>query len=78
MTHKHHGHDCKHETLKFCKKCHVPYCEDCGHEWAEKCTAYHYYPWTSGTNVWWPHYDSTTTVMLDTTLPPDVVTCLHT
>lgn len=38
-----HSCDCKHENIKLCKTCKVPYCVDCGHEWFEKCTLNHEY-----------------------------------
>lgn len=43
MGHKH-SQCCKHENIEFCAKCKVPYCVDCGHEWAEKCQLEH--AWT--------------------------------
>ena len=38
-----HNHKCccKHLNLKFCEKCGVPYCVDCGREWFDKCTLNH-------------------------------------
>ena len=48
MAHEHHHCSCKHERLRFCEKCRVPHCLDCGKEWVEK-VAYqqHWWPYTT-------------------------------
>ena len=46
MAHFHqHSCECKHENLKLCKTCKVPFCQDCGKEWAERCTLNHGWYW---------------------------------
>ncbi len=46
--------ECKHQNIKFCKKCNVLYCVDCGKEWVEKIelytSPYYFYSYT------WPDY----------------------
>jgi hypothetical protein len=50
MEHNHtHQCCCKHENVKYCPKCQVTYCLDCGREWFDKCTLNHSYSWYSGT-----------------------------
>lgn len=65
MTHKHCHDDCKHESMKYCAKCEVPYCADCGREWKQyqypywnpwyqyPYTAYPYGTWTVGNDPAW-------------------------
>lgn len=49
----HHHCECKHENIKFCKKCQRPYCVDCGQEWYEQSLSYTYpyYTITSETHT---------------------------
>jgi len=39
-----HEHECQHRNVKYCSKCSLVYCKDCGKEWQEYYTYYH--PWT--------------------------------
>ena len=47
-----HDHECEHKRVKFCPKCKVVYCEDCGREWYDQCKLNHYYPYYRWT--WYP------------------------
>jgi len=64
-AHNHHHCTCKHERLRFCDKCKVPHCLDCGKEWVEH--QYHYdywyYPHSTGLGPsYLGQYDSTPTI----------------
>lgn len=58
---------CEHERVKFCKKCQVVHCLDCGREWKyEPCTLNHY-------PNWW--YSTGTYVQPARDLSPNIVYC---
>jgi hypothetical protein len=46
MNHDHHRCDCPHERLRYCKKCSVPHCLDCGQEWVTRPYNYYYHYYT--------------------------------
>ena len=43
MAHDHHHCECKHARIKYCQKCKVPHCLDCGMEWVTKPSYSWYY-----------------------------------
>ena len=53
----HHRCECKHARIRFCAKCKVPHCLDCGMEWAERSD---YYYWYSGPTTGTITYPDTT------------------
>jgi hypothetical protein len=65
MNHQHHC-ACRHEHLRLCSSCKVPYCQDCGKEWAEPCQRAHsgyqwFYPYVgTGTTDYTPQVTYTT------------------
>ncbi len=54
MAKHNHADPCAHVGVSFCKRCQVPFCGDCGKEWAEPCSQIHY-TWTV-----WNGYPMTT------------------
>ena len=70
MSDHHHHCTCFHERVRFCARCRVPYCMDCGKEWAERCTWPHWYP------HWYTPLTSQTTVTFANAI--DTGTCDHT
>jgi hypothetical protein len=40
----HHHCECKHTRIKYCAKCCVPHCLDCGQEWVVRQYGYWYQP----------------------------------
>ena len=46
MHNHNHYHCCEHKNLKYCEKCDVVYCVDCGKEWGRK------WSYTTWSNPW--------------------------
>jgi hypothetical protein len=58
-NHKKHSCECKHENVKYCAKCSLVYCEDCGFEW--------------NNNTWW-YYPYQYPTYIQPLTPPCVIT----
>jgi hypothetical protein len=83
--HNHHHCECKHDNIKFCTKCKVPHCLDCGFEWVAKSPTYWYYsyPYTTTAGLYQTGKDITPQITCGTASVGNAVsaetftTCAH-
>jgi hypothetical protein len=69
--------ECKHEHVKYCSKCRKVHCEDCGREWEDKCTCWHYPHWTSSAYIGNTASGTTSAYVAYDRVDTDVCCCQH-